>query len=64
MSRLFLLEEFHLTLLADQTLLDARRDAIRQVLSTPEFRIALQRALLQVLRSWPELAEVRARIRR
>jgi hypothetical protein len=64
MSRLLLLEEFHLSFLMVEDMPEDQVEAVRRILNSPNVRSALRTAILQVITARPELAELRVRLSR
>lgn len=64
MSRLLLLEELHLALLAPEGLAEGEYEALCRVLASPDFRSALRAAVLQVVAERPELSLLRVYLTR
>jgi hypothetical protein len=64
MSRLLLLEGFHLTLPAPEGLAAAQYEALRRILAAADFPSALRAAAIQVAAARPELARPHVRLSR
>jgi hypothetical protein len=59
-----LMDEFHITIYAPDTLPPDQNDAIRQALDEPGFQAALRRAVRVVVRRNPPLVKVRVAVTR
>ena len=62
MADYVLFDEHHVSIRVPKDLDDAACDAIRRILESRQFRIALRRAVHEWVRQYPELAPVRIRI--
>jgi hypothetical protein len=62
MAEYVLFDEFHLIVRVPADLDEAACDVIRRVLEGRPFRADVRRALLRIVRQYPELAPVRVRI--
>ncbi|HEY7154899.1 MAG TPA: hypothetical protein VH575_13130 [Gemmataceae bacterium] len=61
-SNYLLFDEFHLAVLVPKDLEDAACAAIQRTLESQSFRLALRRAVRQVIRQYPDLDPLRIRI--
>ena len=64
MPQLIQFDEFHLTLLVPDRLLEAEAATIKKVLDGKRFQQRLRRAVREVLRSYRTLRNVRVRLSR
>lgn len=64
MSKTIVFDEFHLTLLVPPRIREAEATAIKKVLDSRRFQRDLARAARTVLRRYPALRRVRARLSR
>jgi hypothetical protein len=64
MARAILVDQFHVTVLAQRGLRAGEYDELRRTLDEPRFRAALRRAARKVFRRYPSLAKVRVLVSR
>ena len=64
MSKMIVLDEFHVTLLVPPRIREAEAVAIKKVLDSKRFQRDLARAARAVLRRYPALRRVRVRLAR